>query len=47
MVDSLDVDIEPTEYHMRKALKDAGAILEFTKSELKKLGYGHDLEQSH
>jgi len=32
-------DIEPTEYHMKKAIKDAGAILEFTKSKLKELGY--------
>jgi HEPN domain-containing protein len=35
-------DIEPTEYHMKKAIKDAGAILAFTKSELKKMGYGLD-----
>jgi HEPN domain-containing protein len=32
-------DIEPTEYHMKKAIEDAGAILKFTRSELKMLGY--------
>jgi HEPN domain-containing protein len=31
--------IEPTEYHMKQALKDASRILEFTKSKLEKLGY--------
>jgi HEPN domain-containing protein len=38
-------DIEPTEYHMKKALKDADAILTFTKSELKKLGYEYNNER--
>jgi len=33
-------DIEPTEYHMKKALKDAGEILEFTKSKLAEMGFG-------
>jgi len=28
-----------TEQHMKQALKDAGEILEFTKSKLKELGY--------
>jgi HEPN domain-containing protein len=32
-------DIEPTEYHMKQALKDAGEILEFTKAKLKEMGY--------
>lgn len=40
-------DIEPTEYHMKKALKDADAILTFTKSELRKLGYWYDMEQTN
>jgi HEPN domain-containing protein len=34
-------NIDITEYHMRQALKNAGAILEFTKSKLKELGYEH------
>jgi predicted Zn-ribbon and HTH transcriptional regulator len=42
MVDNLD-----TEYHMKKALKDAGAILVFTKSELKKLGYEYHSEHAN
>jgi len=33
-------DIEPTEYHMKKALKDAGEVLEFTKSKLAEMGFG-------
>ena len=32
-------DIEPTEYHMKQALKDASEILEFTKAKLKEIGY--------
>lgn len=31
--------IEPTEQHMKQALKDASKILDVTKSELKKAGY--------
>lgn len=31
--------IEPTERHMKQALKDAAEVLELTKSELKKLGH--------
>lgn len=31
--------IEPTEQHMKQALKDAAKILALTKSELKKSGY--------
>jgi len=38
-------DIEPTEYHMKQALNDASAVLEFTKSKLKELGYEYLPEQ--
>ncbi len=31
--------IEPTEYDMKRAIKDANEILEFTKSKLKDMGY--------
>jgi len=31
--------IEPTEHDMKRAIKDAGEILEFTKSKLKDMGY--------
>jgi HEPN domain-containing protein len=39
-------DIEPTEYHMKQALKDAAEILEFTKLKLKELGYEYVPEQA-
>jgi HEPN domain-containing protein len=38
-------DIDPTEYHMQQALKDASQILEFTKAKLKELGYEYVPEQ--
>jgi HEPN domain-containing protein len=38
-------DIDPTEYHMQQALKDASQVLEFTKAKLKELGYEYVPEQ--
>ncbi|MDR2577214.1 MAG: HEPN domain-containing protein [Chitinispirillales bacterium] len=38
-------DIEPTEHHMRQAVKDAGEVVDFAKSKLKELGYDYDPEQ--
>jgi len=32
-------EIDPTDYHMRQALKNAEKILEFTKSKLEELGF--------
>jgi HEPN domain-containing protein len=39
-------NIDITKYHMRQALKNAGVIIEFTKSKLKELGYEYVPEQA-
>jgi len=38
-------EIDITEYDMKKALKDAAQILEFTKSKRKEMGYEYLPEQ--
>ncbi|MDR3012952.1 MAG: HEPN domain-containing protein [Chitinispirillales bacterium] len=38
------VDIDITDYDMKRAIKDAGEILEFTKVKLKEMGYEYNPE---